>query len=198
METELKQSMPDLSIIIVNYLSSHLIVDAIASVYLHTRRTAFEIIVVDNSSDKEGKELILNRYPDVKWIDMGYNAGFSRANNKGMAAASGNVYLLLNPDTLAIDNSIETCYEQLRSSAYVAAGVQLLDEKREPQISGSFFMKGGLNHLLPLPYWGGLLRWIGYQAKTKVPNVQKAKSMEDIESINLLFTAACRNEVGYE
>ena len=83
---------------------------------------------------------------------MGYNAGFARANNAGMKAAKGDMFLLLNPDTFAIDDSVERCYQQLKESQYIAAGVQLLDEQRVPQISGSRFLKGGLNHLLPIPY----------------------------------------------
>jgi len=176
-----------LSIIIVNYFSKELILDCIASVYAKTSHFPFEIIVVDNSSDVKGERDVLEKFPQVQWIDMGYNAGFSRANNAGIKVAKGDTFLLLNPDTLAIDNSIEKCYQQLKASSFAAAGVQLLDEQKQPQISGSFFVKGGLNHLLPIPYWGHFIRWVAYRAKTKVPNVQQAQKVEEVDWLSGAF-----------
>ncbi len=186
---------PLLSIIIVNYFSTELIKACIDSVYSKTSLFPIEIIVVDNSSDVKGKSDVLDSFPQVQWINMGYNAGFSRANNAGMKAAKGDTFLLLNPDTLAIDNSIEQCYWQLKESPYAAAGVQLLDEEKQPQISGSFFVKGGLNHLLPIPYWGDFIRWVGYRTKAKVPNVQQAKVVEEVDWISGAFLMVKREAV---
>lgn len=186
---------PHLSIIIVNYLSGDLILDCVRSVYAHNKRLPFEIIVVDNSNDVKGKTNILAAFPQVQWVEMGYNAGFSRANNAGMKKAKGAVYLLLNPDTLAIDDSIERCYHQLVQSDYAAAGVQLLDREGTPQISGSFFVKGGLNHLLPIPYWGDFIRWVAYKAKTNVPNVQQASAVEEVDWISGAFLMVKREAV---
>src|SRR5205085_3744234 len=102
------------SIIIVNYRSAHLILDCLESVYRFNTKLSFEVLVADNSNEYAEKETVLKRFPEVKWIHMNYNAGFARANNAGMKAATGDVFLLLNPDTLAIDNSIEKCFEQLK------------------------------------------------------------------------------------
>ena len=186
---------PFLSIIIVNYFSIELIHACIASVYRQTSDFPFEIIVVDNSSDVKGKSDVLITYPDVQWIDMGYNSGFSRANNAGMKLAKGDTFLLLNPDTLVLDNSIELCYHKLNQSHFAAAGVQLLDEVKAPQISGSFFVKGGLNHLLPIPYWGSFLRWLGYRTGSKVPGVQQAKKVEEVDWISGAFLMVKRAAV---
>lgn len=186
---------PMLSIIIVNYHSTELLINCIASLKQYYSGLLCEIIIVDNSSDEEGCMGILKSFPSVQWVDMGYNAGFARANNAGMKAAKGDTFLLLNPDTLAIDDSIEQCYGLLKKSKFVAAGVQLLDEGRQPQISGNFFVKGGLNHLLPIPYWGSFIRWVGYQTKSKVPNVQQAKSIEEVDWISGAFLMVKREAV---
>ena len=147
----------------------------------------FEVIIVNNSSETDEKQKLISLFPQINWLEMNYNAGFSRANNAGIRAAKVPVVLLLNPDTLAIDNSLTSCVELFNQSSYVACGVQLLNEDRTPQISGNFFMKGGLNHLLPLPYWGSLLRWISFRLKTKIPNVPEAKSMEEVDWISGAF-----------
>ncbi|HVE60929.1 MAG TPA: glycosyltransferase family 2 protein, partial [Chitinophagaceae bacterium] len=179
--------MNNLSIIIVNYNSSHLIIDCLQSIYRCNNHNFFEIIIVDNASKDDSKDLIYQKFTGVKWIDMGYNAGFARANNEGMKSAMGDVFLLLNPDTIAIDKSIELCYQRLINSNYVAAGVQLLNHDNSLQTSGSFFAKGGLNHLLPLPFWGRIIRWLGYRLKSKVPGVIKAREVEEVDWINGAF-----------
>lgn len=175
-----------LSIIIVNYRSEKLILDCLRSVRQFNTQD-FEIIVVNNDETSEASDIIRKEFSAVRLVDMGYNAGFARANNAGMKAASGSVYLLLNPDTLAIDDSIERCHRQLVHSAYLGAGVQQLNRDYTPQISGNFFMKGGLNHLLPIPYWGNFLRWVGYQAGTRPPNVPKAQTVEEVDWISGAF-----------
>lgn len=176
-----------LSVIIVNYRSVALLQQCLASAYKYTKGLSFEVIIADNSNDPAEKAEILKRYSSVRWIEMGYNAGFARANNTGMRAANGDVFLLLNPDTIIIDNSISECYKRLLSSECVSAGVQQLNADGTPQISGNFFVQGGLNHLLPIPYWGDLIRWAGYKTKTKVPNVQKAMAVEEVDWISGAF-----------
>lgn len=175
-----------LSIVIVNYRSGQLTLDCLDSVYRHIPAN-LELIVVDNFSQDNSEELIRKRFPEVRWIQMGYNAGFARGNNAGISVATGDTILLLNPDTLAIDDSIWQCYQRLNDSGFAAAGVQLLDATRDLQISGSFFVKGGLNHLLPIPYWGDFIRWLGYKSKTKVPGVQQANTVQMVDWISGAF-----------
>lgn len=176
-----------LSILIVNYRSAELITVCLHSLFQFNQASDFEIIIVDNDSKDRSQEIIKKYFPQVNWIDMGYNAGFARANNAGIKAASGNIVLLLNPDTAATDDSISRCYQRLCKSSFIAAGIQLLNEDGTPQISGSFFVRGGLNHLLPIPYWGDFIRWIGYQTNSKIPHVEKAKEVEEVDWINGAF-----------
>lgn len=184
-----------LSIIIVNYNSGQLICDSIRSVLAHSGSFPVEWIVVDNSSNEEDRALILSGFPDVQWLDMGYNAGFARANNAGMRLAKGDAFLLLNPDTLALDASIPQCYNRLVNSEYSSAGVQLLDAALTPQISGSRFVKGGLNHLLPIPYWGGFIRWAAYRAGSKAPGVQQVADEQEVDWISGAFLMVQRSAV---
>src|SRR5690349_7679668 len=95
---------PHLSIIIVNYKSLPLIEGCLESIYQFDDPTNFEFIVVDNSDDNANE--LLQRFPNVRWIEMGYNAGFARANNKGIEAATSNLVLLLNPDILVETDAI--------------------------------------------------------------------------------------------
>jgi GT2 family glycosyltransferase len=97
------------------------------------------------------------------------------------------VVLLLNSDTLNEDNAIENCYRQFISSHYIACGVQLLNADRSPQISGNYFMTGGLNYLLPVPYLGNFIKWLGNLVKVEKPNVPDSNALIEVDWINGAF-----------
>lgn len=176
-----------LSIIIVNYKSSSLIADSIKSAMQYNSYKNFEWIVVDNQSNDDSEQRICSQFPFVKWVQMGYNAGYARANNEGIRKSTGDVVLLLNPDTIILDDAIQKCYERFMQSPYAACSVQLLNADGTPQITGNYFMRGGLNHLLPLPYLGALLRRIAFAFKVKKTNVAAATSEEKVDWINGAF-----------
>jgi GT2 family glycosyltransferase len=177
----------ELSIILVNYKSERLLSDCLRSLYAQTREGYFEVLVVDNHSGDDSKDNILREFPMVNWIEMDYNSGFARANNEGIRQSNGSVVLLLNADTLIEHNAIDNCYLQFKDSGYIACGVQLLNADRSPQISGNYFMKGGLNYLLPLPYLGNFFKGIGEFAGIKKPNVPDATGTVEVDWINGAF-----------
>jgi hypothetical protein len=176
-----------ISIIIVNYKTPALLVDCLRTVLTGRETIATEVIVVDNASGDNSRAIISTAFPQVKWIQLPYNAGFARANNEGIRQSTGEVVLLLNSDTLNEDNAIENCYRQFIASDYIACGVQLLNADRTPQISGNFFMKGGLNYLLPLPYLGAFIKWLGNLVKVEKPNVPDSDALVEVDWINGAF-----------
>ncbi|HVU56206.1 MAG TPA: glycosyltransferase family 2 protein [Puia sp.] len=179
--------MTALSIIIVNYKTPELVVDCLRTVYAQAGGLDLEVIVIDNASGDDSRERILRVFPDVRWSDMGYNAGFARANNMGIQMSQADTVLLLNSDTLVEEGAITRCYELFAASSYVACGVQLLNVDRTPQISGNFFMKGGLNYLLPLPYLGSAIKRAGELFKVNKPNVPEADALVEVDWINGAF-----------
>jgi GT2 family glycosyltransferase len=177
-----------LSIIIVNYNSGKLLLDCLHS----TEQDLFNLekvewIVVDNSSNKEDKKLITEAFPLVQWVDMEYNAGFARANNKGIELSNGQLVLLLNPDTLLKPGVVLGTAQELIQSNLVAAGVQLIHLDGQPQFSGSNFMLGGLNHLLPLPYWGELIKNIATIWIQEKPALIEAPAYAEVDWISGAF-----------
>lgn len=176
-----------LSIIIVNFRSSDLLVNCLESLLRFNSGLSKEIIVVDNDSGDNSRERITVLFPEVIWIQMPYNAGFARANNEGIRQSRGDTVLLLNPDTLFEDDAITRCHQRFSASVYAGAGVQLVNPDRTPQITGSYFIKGGINHFLPLPVLGGLFKWLGVRLKVKKTNVPEARAEERVDWINGAF-----------
>ena len=181
-----------LTIIIVNFKTEQLVLDCIESIYKYGI-SGVEIIIVDNDS-KDGLEKKLHKiYPNTVFINMGYNAGFARANNAAVKIAKGENILLLNSDTINLQDAINKCDKMLRESSYTAAGVQLLNPDRSPQISGSYAMTGGLNYLLPLPYTGNFLKKIAVISKIKKPSIQETKDTIEVDWINGAFLMVKKN-----
>ena len=174
----------DLSIILVNYRSTFHVLNCVESVYRQTNRHSFEIIVVDNYSGDNSEQEILSRFPGVVWLQMGYNAGFARANNAGIRIARGEHVLLLNADTIILENALDKTLEIFgQTTGAVGCGVQLLNRDGSHQISGAHFIKGGLNQLLPLPYLGRFIRYLGYKLNTKIPSVTSVRAIEEVDWI---------------
>ena len=184
-----------LSIIIVNYKTQQLTIDCLKTVYDQTKNIDFDVIVVDNDSRDDSKERICTAFPQITWLQMDYNAGFARANNAAIRQSRGEVTLLLNSDTLNLNNAIGNCFELFARSEYVACGVQLLNPDGSPQISGNYFMKGGLNHLLPLPYVGKFIKWLGTALSVKKPNIPDATAETEVDWINGAFLMVKRNAI---
>lgn len=177
----------DLSIVIVNYKSAKLILECLATFLPGDAKISLEIIVIDNASGDDSEQQLTSEFSEIRWIQMGYNSGFARANNEGIRQSRGEVVLLLNPDTLIVGNALQEACERLLGSDNIGAGVQLLNEDGTPQISGNFFMKGGLNHLMSAPYLGRLIRAAGLLLKVKKTNVAQAEGEVEVDWINGAF-----------
>jgi hypothetical protein len=96
----------DLSIVIVNWNTSALLIQCLDSIYQAVPRLTFEIIVVDNGSTDDSVSAICNKFPDVRIISNDLNLGFAKANNQGLAAGRGRYFLLLNSDTLVLPDAL--------------------------------------------------------------------------------------------
>src|SRR6185436_15338508 len=108
---ELSQ-MPALSICMVSLDCLRVVEPCLVSLRKSAFRD-FEIIVVDNGS-KDGTLEYLREQPDVRLIENGWNAGFTKATNQGIAASSGEYILWLNTDTVLREDSLGNLVDFLR------------------------------------------------------------------------------------
>lgn len=94
------------SIIIINYNTFDITCQCIESVIEHTVGIPYEIILVDNASPNDNPDNFLLRFPAIKLIKSEENIGFARGNNLGIFHAKGDIILLLNSDTILIEDCI--------------------------------------------------------------------------------------------
>jgi len=96
----------DVSIVIVNWNTRDILRDCLASTYANTMNITFEVIVVDNASRDDSVSMLKENFPQVILIENSENRGFAAANNQGMAIARGKYVLLLNSDTVILENAV--------------------------------------------------------------------------------------------
>jgi GT2 family glycosyltransferase len=98
-----RKSWPRASVVVLTHDNLAFTRMCLASVLENTEYPNYELIVVDNaSSDGTVEELqtIAGRLPNVKVILNDFNAGFGPGNNQGLSAATGDILVLLNNDTI--------------------------------------------------------------------------------------------------
>jgi GT2 family glycosyltransferase len=128
--------VPDLSIIFVNWNSSHYLRACLNSIYSQTRGVTLEIIIVDNASPKDDLDGLKREFPDIRLIKSKENLGFARANNVGFVHSSGKYILFLNPDTEVLDSAIPSMLNQFQSLPRPGAvGCKLLNSDTTVQTS---------------------------------------------------------------
>jgi GT2 family glycosyltransferase len=126
----------DLSIIIVNWNSAAYTVEAVESVTATTGHLDYEVLVVDNASTDDSREILEHHLPRTTIIRSPANLGFARGNNLGARQARGRVLLFLNPDTCVLDGSIEALLGAIASSPAIGVvGARLLNRNGTLQTS---------------------------------------------------------------
>ncbi|HEX4935320.1 MAG TPA: glycosyltransferase, partial [Gemmatimonadaceae bacterium] len=88
----------ELSAVIVNYRSREPLLGCLPALEAAAAGVAHEVVIVDNSPGDGTADAVRERFPAVRWITNSGNVGFARAVNQGLAATTGAVALVLNPD----------------------------------------------------------------------------------------------------
>lgn len=172
--------MKEVSIIIVNYNVCDLLLNCIASLRCALVGIDSEIIVVDNASSDMAVGLLNSNQPDIITISLKENLGFGKANNIGIKQATGKYILLLNPDTIVQEDTIQKMIlslEQTANSVMIGCKVMTPDGKIDvacrrgfPTPLASFARLFGLTKLFPnsKALGGYNLSYLDYNTKSVV------------------------------
>ncbi len=81
-------TMTRLAIVVVSFNARDELAQALESLTAAPPLTSHVIVVVDNASSDGAPAMVRERFPGIRVIDAGGNAGFARANNIGIAATT--------------------------------------------------------------------------------------------------------------
>lgn len=126
--------MVALSICMVSLNCRRVVEDCLKSLRNSTFRD-YEVMVSDNGST-DGTLEYLRAQPDVRLIENGYNAGFTKGTNQSIDSSSGRYVLWLNTDTVLRPDSLDRLIRFLESNPRAGvAGPKVLnaDGSFQPQ-----------------------------------------------------------------
>ncbi|MEN6574499.1 glycosyltransferase family 2 protein [Methanobacterium aggregans] len=155
----------DLSIIVVNYRTYNLTKQTIESVLKRDHPFSYEIFLVDSASGDGSLERLEEYFSKeteqglIRFISSKENRGFAHANNQALKETDSKYVLLLNSDTVVVDDCLERCIEYMEKDERIGAlgcKVLLPDGKLDkacrrsfPTVGVSFYRMTGLSKLFP-------------------------------------------------
>ncbi len=145
----------ELSVVVVSYNTKKLLKQCLDSVFQHTKGIKFEVMVVDNNSTDGSVEMIkkfqisnspAGRDPasrdkfQIKLIENKENLGFAAANNQALRKTQGKYVLLLNSDTVLMENSLKKMIDWMEKNKKVGiSSCQLVYQDGSLQRTGGYF-----------------------------------------------------------
>lgn len=143
-----------LSIVIVNYNVKFFLEQCLQSIISSTTKFKFEIICVDNNSVDGSIRMLQEKFKHVNLISNNHNVGFAKACNQGIKIAKGEYILILNPDTLLEEDTLEKALVFMDANPTAGGlGVKLIDGKGKylpeskrgiPTPTAAFYKMSGL------------------------------------------------------
>jgi GT2 family glycosyltransferase/lipopolysaccharide/colanic/teichoic acid biosynthesis glycosyltransferase len=144
---------PQLSVIIVSYNVKEFLQQTLISLQKALGAFSYEIFVVDNASDDGSAKLVHEHFSKVKLIRNRENLGFARANNLALKKAKGDYIVLINPDTIAQEDTFHRLIEFMEKTPDAGmVGCKILNPDGSLQLA--------CRRSFPTP-WVALTRLIG-------------------------------------
>lgn len=150
---------PKIAVIIVNYNVAFFLEQCLNSVAKAMLLEAAEVWVVDNNSVDGSVDLVREKFPWVKLIANKDNKGFSKANNQAMEISTCKYQLLLNPDTVIEEDTLQKVVHYMDEHPEVGGlGVRMVDGKGNflpeskrglPTPAVAFYKIFGISRLFP-------------------------------------------------
>ncbi len=158
-----------LSIVILNWNGREFLKKFLPSVIKYSSFPWAEIIVADNGSEDDSKEVVEKEFPSVKFLQLDRNFGFAEGYNKALSLLESDYYLLLNSDVEVSENWLLPLIECMESDPLVGAchpKILQLDQPQKFEYAGAS---------------GGFIDHFGYPfCRGRIMNIQE----EDKEQYN--------------
>jgi GT2 family glycosyltransferase len=137
---------PCASVIVLNYNGRRWLDACLGAVAAQREAPPFETLLVDNGSSDSSAAFVRQRWPSVRVIETGRNAGFAAGNNAGAREASGDWLVFLNNDTAPEPGWLACLCEEARSHPgydLVTSRIVFLDDSSIADSCGDGYYRAG-------------------------------------------------------
>ena len=104
-------TLDDITIVITTFNSDKKITSCLDSI-----ANKCKVIIVENSKNKNLKKELEKKYSNVSCIIADTNLGYSKSNNLGLSKVSTRYSLILNPDTLLEENTLNNFISSVKKN----------------------------------------------------------------------------------
>lgn len=118
------------TIVIPNYNGIRYIGNCLASLAEEPAR----VVVVDNGSSDGSREVVEEKFPEVRVIALDQNYGFCAAVNRGMEASKTTYVILLNNDTVAEPGFVRALERALDGDKRIFSGAARMVNMQRPEL----------------------------------------------------------------
>ena len=132
-----------LEVIIVSFNTAGLLNNCLKSLFDKLKKENLQkntkVTVVDNASIDNSLSIVKKNFPQVNIIANKTNSGFASANNQAIRKSSAEYILLLNSDTIVLENSLSLLIKEISiNKKVIAVGPRLLNKDGSIQQSFGF------------------------------------------------------------
>ncbi|MDJ0633116.1 MAG: glycosyltransferase [Xenococcaceae cyanobacterium MO_188.B29] len=189
------------TIVIPVYNQANLTKACIDSIFAQTKVTNFDVIVVDNASKDNTKEVLTKlkqKYKNVEYIQNYENYNFALGCNMGLAASKGEFITFLNNDTRVLPNWLLALVDAIKEDSNVAmVGSKLLFPDDTLQSGGLVFNE---HSKIPYNIYQGAHKdepFINkrrlFQAVTGACFAMRAKDFIDLKGFDPIYVNGCED-----
>lgn len=167
-----------IAVIILNWNGAKLLKEFLPSVCKNTNSEIADVIVADNGSTDNSREVLQNEFPNVKTILFDDNHGFAEGYNLAIKKCQEYKYtVLLNSDVQVEANWLEPLFDYCEKHPEVAACQPKILSYKEPQLFEYAGAAGGFIDKLGYPYCRGRI----------FSSVEKDNGQYDTEPIDIMW-----------
>jgi GT2 family glycosyltransferase len=136
---EFSPPRPQCSFVLLSWNSQQMLAESLPPLLQELRAQGgdHEVIVLDNHSTDGTDEFVQRRFPEVRFIRSKANVYFGAGNRLGIAAASRDILVLMNSDTIAQPGFLPPLLQVLSDPTVFGAASQVLNSEGQGRETGN-------------------------------------------------------------